>query len=298
MINLEWLRTFRTVYKTKSLSKASEMLNISQPTVSQHIRSLEVYVDKKLFIRKSKGVLETDDGKVLNTMVSGTIESLEEIESKIGQKYLKKNSILTIGISQHLYNSVLRTVIHELGDQVHIKFGAKQALIREVEDGSLLYAVVPDNLESLDMNSFHLVEHKMVLVWTPDIDMSELVKIYKADTILAEKLLTKQKWYAHDTASSYLKLYWMHVFEKRRPAIIPNYVIPNEYEVLNQLSKGSGMTIALATNVTSFVEKGLLKIGALKEINFRPLCLISNKKKAPKKITDKLLKSLLNILRE
>ena len=32
MINLEWLRTFRAVYKTKSLSKASEMLNISLGT--------------------------------------------------------------------------------------------------------------------------------------------------------------------------------------------------------------------------------------------------------------------------
>ena len=96
MINLEWLRTFRTVYKTKSLSKASEMLNISQPTASQHIRSLEAYVDKKLFTRRSKGVEETDEGRILNTMVSGTIESLEEVEHKIGQKYLKENMILTV----------------------------------------------------------------------------------------------------------------------------------------------------------------------------------------------------------
>ena len=93
MINLEWLRTFRVVYKTKSLSKASELLYISQPTVSQHIRSLEGYLNKKLFVRKSKGVLETDEGKILNTMVSGTIESLEEIENKIGQIYLKENRI-------------------------------------------------------------------------------------------------------------------------------------------------------------------------------------------------------------
>lgn len=296
MINLEWLRTFRVVYKTKSLSKASETLHISQPTVSQHIRSLEVYVDKKLFVRKSKGVLETDDGKILNTMVSGTIESLEEIENKIGQKYLKENRILTIGISQHLYNSVLGVVFQELGDQVHVKFGAKQSLIREVEDGSLLYAIVPDDLESLDMHRFHLLTQKMVLVYTPDLDMSELIKTYKTNNISAEKLLTKQKWYAHDTTSSYLKLYWMHLFEKRRPAIIPNYVIPNEYEVLSQLSKGSGLTIALDTNVKPFIERGLLKTCTLKEINFRPLSLISNKKKAPEKITDHLISVLKRVL--
>ena len=81
MINLEWLRTFRTVYKTKSLSRASELLNISQPTVSQHINSLEHYIGQQLFTRKSKGVIETDEGKVVNTLISGSIESLEEAKA-------------------------------------------------------------------------------------------------------------------------------------------------------------------------------------------------------------------------
>lgn len=296
MINLEWLRTFRVVFKTKSLSKASEALNISQPTVSQHIRSLETYVDKKLFIRKSKGVLETDEGRILNTMVSGTIESLEEIEHKIGKKYLKENRILTIGVSEHLYYSVLGAVFQGFGKQVHIKFGTRSSLIREVEDGSLLYAIIPDTIHTLDAHTFHLKDEKLVLVWTPDIDMSGFINTYKANTIEAEKILTEQTWFSHDTVSSYIKLYWLHVFEKRRPAIIPNYVIPNEYEVLEQLSKSSGMTIALETNVKSFLEKGILKSGSLKEVNFRSMSLLSNKKKAPEKLTEKILKSLLGQL--
>jgi len=80
MINLEWLRTFRAVYKTKSLSRAADLLMISQPTVSQQLSSLESRIGQKLFTRKSKGVTETDVGRMLNTMVSGTIENLEEVE--------------------------------------------------------------------------------------------------------------------------------------------------------------------------------------------------------------------------
>lgn len=80
-------------------------------------------------------------------------------------------------------------------------------------------------------------------------------------------MLTNQKWYAHDTTSSYLKLYWMHVFEKRRPLIIPNYVILNEYEVLRQLRKGYGMTIALETNVKPFVER-IVEISYFKRYKF------------------------------
>ena len=288
MINLEWLRTFRVVYKTKSLSKASELLYISQPTVSQHIRSLEGYLNKKLFVRKSKGVLETDEGKILNTMVSGTIESLEEIENKIGQKYLKENRIISIGISSHLFQTVLGDVLQSIGSQVHVKFGKKQELTRQVEDGDLLFAIVPDVIDTLDMHVFPLVDQQMVIAYTPDIDLENIHKIYKKDTHAAEKILTDQTWYAHDATSNFLKVYWMHVFDKRRPAIVPNYIIPNEFELLQILPKGSGMTIAFDSHVKNFEEQGHLKTCTLGDVNFRSLMLVSSKKKAPKELTEKI----------
>ena len=107
MINLEWLRTFRTVYKTKSLSKAAELLRISQPTVSQQISTLEAHIGQKLFIRKSKGVIETDEGRILNTRIAGSIEELEGVEKLITQDDSKIRTIITIGISEHLYKTVL-----------------------------------------------------------------------------------------------------------------------------------------------------------------------------------------------
>lgn len=298
MINLEWLRTFRVVYKTKSLSKASELLFISQPTVSQHIRSLEGYLNKKLFVRKSKGVLETDEGKILNTMVSGAIESLEEIENKISQKYLKENRVISIGISSHLFQTVLGGVLQSIGSQVHVKFGKKQELTRQVEDGDLLFAIVPDVIDTLDMHVFPLVNQHMVIAYTPDIDLENIHQLYKSDSISAEKMLTDQVWYAHDATSNFLKVYWMHVFDKRRPAIVPNYIIPNEYELLQMLSKSSGVTIAFDSHVKEFVEKGLLKTCTLGEVNFRSLMLVSSKKKAPKELTEKIrliLKSKLRV---
>ena len=116
MINLEWLRTFRAVYRTKSLSRAAEILSISQPTVSQQIFNLEGHLGQKLFVRKSKGVLETEDGKLLNTLVAGSIESLEEIEQLVIQKQSQLKTIVTIGISAHLYKSILCRKIFSIGE--------------------------------------------------------------------------------------------------------------------------------------------------------------------------------------
>jgi hypothetical protein len=51
MVNLEWYRTFKSVYKTELFIAADF---ISQPAVSQQMSMLEAHVGYKLFNRKSK----------------------------------------------------------------------------------------------------------------------------------------------------------------------------------------------------------------------------------------------------
>lgn len=53
------LRTFIEVYRQRSISSASRMLNLTQPAVSQHIAGLEVAIGRPLFERLATGVLPT-----------------------------------------------------------------------------------------------------------------------------------------------------------------------------------------------------------------------------------------------
>lgn len=292
MINLEWLRTFRAVYKSKSLSRAAEMLMISQPTVSQQISALESRMGKKLFDRKSKGVIETDVGRMLNTMISGSIEALEGVEQNIIKSDSDLKNILTIGISPHMYKTSLCAKILELGPYVHIKFGKKQELIRDVEEGNLLYALVPDELNTFDTLSFPLKSQKMILAGTPDIDFSVLKNLYKRSHQEAQNWLADHQWYAHDNNSNFIKFYWLNVFNKKRPAIVPNYIIPNEYEVLFQQTLGSGLSIAFDNNVEPFLNNNSLQTCELKEVTLRQLSLIANKKKTKPEMTERILKML------
>ena len=43
---LEKLETFKIVYETQNFSKAAELLFVSQPTVSAHIKQLEEELDR------------------------------------------------------------------------------------------------------------------------------------------------------------------------------------------------------------------------------------------------------------
>lgn len=292
MINLEWLRTFRTVYKTKSLSKASELINISQPTISQHISTLESHIGQKLFLRKSKGVIETDEGRMLNNMLSGAMTTLEDIEYKITSKTSHLKSTITIGISEHLYKTFLCRLFFDLGEYVHITFGDKQTLIKEVEEGRLLYAIIPGQTNTFDLNCDPIFDQHLVLVATHDLDLSGIKSTIKNSPEQAKQLLTNQTWYAHDTNANYIKLFWMSIFNKERPSIVPNYVVPNEFEILQQMSKRSGLSIALKQTADYFEQEGALKIVDLNPVYFRPLSLISNKNRAKEKVKENILSML------
>lgn len=292
MINLEWLRTFRTVYKTKSLSKTAELLLISQPTVSQHISALEAHIGKKLFTRKSKGVLETDDGRILNTMVASSLESLEHTENLISQNESDLKTIITIGISHHLYKTTLCKNIQKLGKYVHVNFGTKQDLIKDVNQGTILYAIVPEEVNTFDTISYPLHPQNIVLAHTPDIDLTEAENNYLTQPEKTEKLLESHPWYAHNVQAGYIKLFWLNAFNKKRPSIVPNYIIPNEYEVLFQLSHGSGICACLDSNLAPFIKAGTLKQLEFPHFELRKLYLVTNKNKTNQKTTDNILKSL------
>ena len=54
--NLEYYKVFYFVAKEKSLTRAAELLNISQPAVSQSMKLLEANLKAKLFLRTSRGI--------------------------------------------------------------------------------------------------------------------------------------------------------------------------------------------------------------------------------------------------
>ncbi|RED56615.1 LysR family transcriptional regulator [Cohnella lupini] len=64
-MRIDWLEAFRQTAETKSLTKASESLHISQPALSKQIRNLEVELGAQLLKRSSTGVTLTPAGLIL-----------------------------------------------------------------------------------------------------------------------------------------------------------------------------------------------------------------------------------------
>ncbi|MCC6137911.1 MAG: LysR family transcriptional regulator, partial [Bdellovibrionaceae bacterium] len=50
-INMNYLRIFEAVYRTRSMTQAANELHLTQSGISQHIKSLEDTLDLQLFDR-------------------------------------------------------------------------------------------------------------------------------------------------------------------------------------------------------------------------------------------------------
>ena len=75
-INLNLLKYFYEAVNTGNITRASEKLMISQPAITKAIKELEIELNVKLLERSKKGVVPTDEGKILYEYIKGMEQSL------------------------------------------------------------------------------------------------------------------------------------------------------------------------------------------------------------------------------
>ena len=80
MTNLNLYRIFCEVAKQKNITKASEVLFVSQPAVSSAMKELESQLGGQLLIRQNKGVILTSYGQDIYQKIAPSIEKLEQVE--------------------------------------------------------------------------------------------------------------------------------------------------------------------------------------------------------------------------
>ncbi|WP_159689409.1 LysR family transcriptional regulator [Flavobacterium sp. 9R] len=260
MVNLEWYRTFKSVYKNGNFSLAAKELFISQPAVSQQIAMLEAHVGYTLFNRKSKGVVPTEYAKLLNNLIIDALDRLENVENGFRAKAFNTNRLLSIGISKHLMGCFGSSLVSKF-DFIDFTFGTNEELFDLVNSKKIDFAIVTKQYDTFDTLQQRIGEIKQVVVATPDIDL-QIIKenISTNDLVAIEQWMNDQRWYSHDSGIPHIKLFWLHVFNKKRPAIIANYIIPSENEMIAILAQNTGISVVWNCNVASKIRNKVLQL--------------------------------------
>ena len=95
-MNLKQLEAFVRVTEKKSFSKAAKELYLTQPTVSAHISSLEKELDVRLFVRNTKEVGLSDEGRKLYDYARQIVELERKIEETFCSEKEQCSSVLQL----------------------------------------------------------------------------------------------------------------------------------------------------------------------------------------------------------
>ena len=114
------LRVFCTVAETKSFSKTSEIIHLTQPAVSLQIQALEEKYETKLFDRSSSTVTLTPPGEVLYKYAKEILTLYASAEKAIGKHTGLLKGSLTVGAGSNIGNYILPSVITDFKN-IHSK---------------------------------------------------------------------------------------------------------------------------------------------------------------------------------
>jgi DNA-binding transcriptional LysR family regulator len=189
------LEYFIEVSHTLNVSRASERLGISQPSLSLAIKRLEETIGANLFIRHKQGVTLTQPGKQLLLQAKQLLQCWENTRTQALASQQEVRGCFTIGchstIAIHTVSEFLPDLLEEHPKlEIHLKHDISRKITEEVINLSIDIGIVVNPFRHPDLHIRKLCNDE-VTFWVGD-GTREIQNIYsKQAIILCEPNLTQ-----------------------------------------------------------------------------------------------------------
>ena len=192
------LRYFLTVVREESISKAAEVLHITQPTLSRQLAQMEDETGVRLFERGSRKITLTSEGMLLRRRAE---EILELVDRTVAELPLQENDIegtITIGSGEVAGVEVLAQMCGTFREKhPNVNFDMYTATADVVKDrmdrGLIDIGLL---LEPIDMEKFDYirlgVKESFVVLMRPDSPLAKKDQITRDDLVNLPVILPRR----------------------------------------------------------------------------------------------------------
>lgn len=169
------LRYFLTVVREESITKASEVLHITQPTLSRQLSQMEEEVGVKLFERGSRRITLTNEGILLRRRAEEILQLVDKTEKELVKQEEQVEGKISIGCGEissvQLLPELFRTFREKYPRVSFDIFTATADLVKEQMDKGLLdigLLLEPVDIEKYDFIRLDMKENWVVLMRPDD----------------------------------------------------------------------------------------------------------------------------------
>jgi DNA-binding transcriptional LysR family regulator len=172
-MDLWQLHIFCKVVEEKSFSLAGKSVQLSQPTVSSHVKELENHFGCRLIDRLSRGVLPTQAGKLLYTYAKELLALRNEAESAMADFQGMMKGFLSLGGSTIPGGYILPKKVGAFVGaypEIHVSLtvGGTDSITDAILSGTLELGVVGAQTKSRQLVQEALIDDEMKLVVPAD----------------------------------------------------------------------------------------------------------------------------------
>jgi DNA-binding transcriptional LysR family regulator len=287
------IEAFLQVAEHSSFSRAAEVLQLTQPSITARIQSLERELGEELFERSGRGVRLTDAGNAFLPYVERILQTLREGRDAVDEVRNVQLGSLRVGSAITISTYVLPKILHTFtqrypGLDVIIRTGRSEQVLHMLLSDEIQVAIAR-SLASPEVEAVHLYDDEIVLAVNPEHQFAETLKVTVAEAAMEPIVL-------FDRGSSY---YGMINNFFRQAGVIPNVAMELDSLEATKRMVEEGLGIALVPLVTIERELAagiLVKVDLLDaEPLSRPISLIYRKNRKRPRATQAFIDTLAEL---
>ena len=183
------LRYFLEIAREENMTRASERLHVSQPTLSKQMKDLEEELGKKLFRRGSASIHLTDEGMLLRKRAEDILAMVDKTTDEFKALDEITGGDVYIGCAESHQVRYLAEIIHKFRERYpllkyHILSGDTEQVAERLDRGLLDFAVIvePPNLQKYNYIELPVAD-RWGVVMRKDCSLAEKQSVTATDLI-------------------------------------------------------------------------------------------------------------------
>ncbi|MDQ0775901.1 DNA-binding transcriptional LysR family regulator [Streptomyces aurantiacus] len=243
-MDLALLRTFVTVHRAGSFTRAAALLGLSQPAVTSQIRTLERQLGRPLFLRQARGVTPTTIGDELAHKAAPHLDALVEIAETGLEADSSLRTLHLAGPPEFTAERALPALTELIGDDgqgfaLRASFGNAEEALEGLAAGHHDLAISTARPRGSLLTATPLCDEEHMLVaaprWVSHIDSD---KLRREGAPALENLPVVE---VHESLP-FIARYWASVFDSL-PAASGAVIVPDLRAVLACATTGAGLAV-------------------------------------------------------
>ena len=199
-MEIKSLRYFLAVAREENMTKAADILHVTQPTLSKTLKALEYELGKKLFTRHSFSISLTDEGMLLRDRAEDLISMADRIEQEFTTLDDITGGDIYFGLAESYQIRYLAQEIRKLknrypGLTYHITSGDTEQVTEKLDKGLLDFAVL---CEKPNTSKYDYVKFPEADIWGAVMPMDHPLAVKKSvkvkDLIGQPLFCSEQSW--------------------------------------------------------------------------------------------------------